>query len=184
MFEGTQENQTPEVEVNETQAQEAPQEASHAPTPDEVIAGLKDQLLRQMAETENVRKRAEREREEANKYAVTKFARDLLEVADNLTRAVESYEGDQEALSASAQTFLEGVKLTRQALFATFERYKIQKIDPQGQAFDHNFHQAMFEVPTNDHAPGTVVQVLQPGYVIHDRLLRPAMVGVAKALDA
>ena len=153
-----------------------------APTPDEVIAGLKDQLLRQMAETENVRKRAEREREEANKYAVTKFARDLLDVADNLSRAVESFEGDEAGASASVQTFLEGVKLTRQALFATFERYKIQKVDPQGQAFDHNFHQAMFEVPTNDHAPGTVVQVLQPGYVIHDRLLRPAMVGVAKAI--
>ena len=182
MSEDKQDFQTPEAEVEA--GQEAAQEAAGVPAPEDVIAGLKDQLLRQMAETENVRKRAEREREEANKYAVTKFARDLLEVADNLTRAVESYEGDHEALSASAQTFLEGVKLTRQALFATFERYKIQKIDPQGQSFDHNFHQAMFEVPTNDHAPGTVVQVLQPGYVIHDRLLRPAMVGVAKALDA
>jgi molecular chaperone GrpE len=177
------ETQDEMIEGTDTQeAEENVPEPSTAASTDDVIAGLKDQLLRQMAETENVRKRAERERDETAKYAVTKLARDLLEIADNLGRAIQAYGATDQSQSPETQTFLEGVKLTEKALMATFERYKIQKIDPKGEAFDHNFHQAMFEVPTSEHAPGTIVEVLQPGYVLHDRLLRPAMVGVAKAL--
>lgn len=177
-------NETPQEEnIVTSPEQEAAPVAPQDPSPEEMVAALKDQLLRQMAETENLRKRAERERDETARYAVTKLARDLLDVADNLGRALSAIEAEQETLTPSVQTFVEGVKMTQSALESTFERYKIQKINPKGEAFDHNFHQAMFEVPTNDQVPGTVVEVLQPGYVLHDRLLRPAMVGVSKALD-
>jgi molecular chaperone GrpE len=176
--------ETPQEENLETiPEQEVPSAAPQEPCAEEMMASLKDQLLRQMAETENLRKRAERERDETARYAVTKLARDLLDVADNLGRAVSAIEAGQETLSPGVQTFVEGVKMTQSALESTFERHKIQKINPKGEPFDHNFHQAMFEVPTGDHVPGTVMEVLQPGYVLHDRLLRPAMVGVAKALE-
>lgn len=139
----------------------------------------KDQWMRAVAEMENVRKRSEKEREDTARYAVTSFARDLLSVADNLRRAIESVEGDDS--SSSLATFKEGVELTEKELLNSFAKHGMKKIEPLGEKFDHNFHQAMFEVETADQAPGTVMQVMQSGYVIHDRLLRPAMVGVAKA---
>ena len=143
-------------------------------------ARYKDQALRAMAEAENVRRRAEREREDAAKYGVSQLARDLLPVADNLRRAIESVspEAQQDPVVAGLLT---GIQATERELVTALERRGIKRIDPVGEKFDPNFHQAVFEVPTNDQPPGTVVQVLQSGYVIHDRLLRPAMVGVAKA---
>jgi molecular chaperone GrpE len=142
------------------------------------LAETKDRLLRALAETENVRRRAERERSDASKYGAASFAKDLLNVADNLRRALDAAgedEGDERM-----KALLQGVAATERELLAAFERHGIRRIDPAGERFDHNLHQAMFEVENTGQAPGTVVQVLQPGYVMHDRLLRPAMVGVAK----
>ena len=143
---------------------------------DQQAAQLKDQLLRALAESENVRRRADRERADTAKYAITGFARDVLRVADNLRRTldtVEKGEGDLKAL-------VEGVEVTERDLMATLEHHEVKMIDPLGEKFDYNLHQAMFEVPDADKEPGTVVEVVQQGYVIADRLLRPAMVGVAK----
>jgi len=144
------------------------------------IAGLKDQLLRAVAETENVRRRAEREREEMAKYAVAGFARDVLTVADNLARALESVPEEAREADERLRNLCDGVEMTRRELDAILERHKIHRIEPMGQPFDHNYHQAMFEVEDTDAPPGTVVNVMQSGYLLHDRLLRPAMVGVAK----
>ncbi|MGD8327309.1 MAG: nucleotide exchange factor GrpE [Sphingomonadales bacterium] len=144
------------------------------------VADLKDRLLRAVAETENIRRRSEREKADASSYAVTGFARELLNVADNLRRALEAVTEEQKADSAFS-TVISGVEMTERELLAVFERHGIRKVIPEGEKFDHNLHQAMFEVPTNDTKPGTVCQVMQPGYVLKDRLLRPALVGVAKA---
>jgi molecular chaperone GrpE len=142
-------------------------------------AELKDRLLRALAETENVRRRAERERSDATKYGVTQFARDLLDIADNLRRALESMPESQ-ARDDVTRNLLAGVAATERALLAAFERHGIKRVDPKGERFDHNLHQAIFEAENTGKPAGTVVEVLQPGYLLHDRLLRPAMVGVAK----
>jgi len=143
-------------------------------------AQLKDQLLRALAETENVRRRAQREREDAGKYAITNFARDVLQVSDNLHRALEAIPASALAEDEALKNLHEGVTATERQLDAALERQQVKRIWPMGEKFDANLHQAMFEVPTFDHLPGTVVQVMQAGYLIHDRLLRPALVGVAK----
>lgn len=147
----------------------------------ETAQQLKDQLLRALAETENIRKRAVREREEALQYAVTNFARDLLVVADNLRRALDALPAeDEEKLPTEFKAMIDGVKLTEKELLSAFEKHKIRKINPLNEKFDHTYHQAMFEVETDDSSAGTIVEVLQPGYVLNNRLLRPAMVGVTK----
>lgn len=143
------------------------------------IVALKDQHLRALAEVENVRRRTTKEREDAVRYAAASVARDLLSVADNLRRAQESVP-DVEGQSEVVKTLIEGVAATERELLASFERNAIKQVSPLDQKFDHNFHQAIFEVENTGKPAGTVVQVLQPGYVLHDRLLRPAMVGVAK----
>jgi molecular chaperone GrpE len=144
------------------------------------IADLKDKLLRAVAETENVRRRAARDRDDANKYAITGFARDLLSVADNMLRAVASVPEDARKDDENLNTLLEGVELTQRELQTVFDRHGIRPIEPMGEKFDHNWHQAVVELPDPDAQPGTVVQVIQIGYAIADRLLRPAMVAVAK----
>ena len=143
------------------------------------LAEQKDRLLRALAETENVRRRAQREREDASKYAVAGFAKDLLSVADNLRRAIESLP-EPEVRDERTRSLLEGVAATERELLGVFERHGVKRIDPEGERFDHNFHQAIFEAERLGKPGGTVIEVLQPGYVLHDRLLRPAMVGVAK----
>jgi molecular chaperone GrpE len=143
------------------------------------LAEQKDRLLRALAETENVRRRAQREREDASKYAVTGFAKDMLSAADNLRRALESLP-EADVKDERTRSLLAGVAATERELLSVFERHGIRRIDPKGEPFDHNFHQAIFEAEREDQPTGTVVEVLQPGYVLHDRLLRPAMVGVAK----
>src|SRR5262245_5922631 len=143
-------------------------------------AQLKDQLLRALAEAENVRRRAQRVREDASKYAITNFARDVLQVSDNLHRALEAIPASALAADEALRNLHEGVTATERQLDAALERQQVKRIWPMGERFDANLHQAMFEVPTPDHQPGTVVQVMQAGYLIHDRLLRPALVGVAK----
>jgi molecular chaperone GrpE len=151
---------------------------------DAEIAKLKDQLLRALAETENTRRRAERDREDTAKFAVANFARDMLAVADNLKRAVDSVPADAKTGNTALATLLEGVELTDRQLQSLFEKHGIKPVAPLDQPFDPNFHQAMFEVPGTGKPGGTVVQVLQPGFTIHGRLLRPALVGVAKGEPA
>ena len=143
------------------------------------LADAQDRLLRALAETENVRRRAQRERSDAEKYGLAKFAGDLLSVADNLRRALDSLP-EAEAKDDRTRGLLEGVAATERELLAAFERHGLKRIDPKGERFDHNFHQAVFEIENSGRPAGTIVEVLQPGYVVHDRLLRPAMVGVAK----
>ena len=140
---------------------------------------FKDKALRAMAEVENIRRRAQREREDAVKYAATSIARDLLSTADNLRRALASVNEAQIA-DESTKSLLTGVAATERELLSAFEKNGIKRLDPKGERFDHNFHQAIFEVENTGKPAGTIVEVLQPGYVLHDRLLRPAMVGVAK----
>jgi molecular chaperone GrpE len=144
-------------------------------------ADLKDRVLRAMAETENLRKRAEREKAEATLYAATNFARDLLSVGDSLSKALEIM--DEEArvnADESTRNFIEGIELTRRELLNSFQKHGIVEVNPVDEKFDPNFHQAMFEVPGSGKPNGTVVQVVQTGYKIGERVLRPALVGVAK----
>jgi molecular chaperone GrpE len=143
------------------------------------LAEYKDRLLRALAETENVRRRAQRDREDASKYAIAGFAKDLLSAADNLGRALESLP-EAQAKDERTRSLIAGVAATERELLGVFERHGIKRIDPKGECFDHNLHQAIFETERPDQPSGSVVEVLQPGYVLHDRLLRPAMVGVAK----
>ncbi|MDC0348945.1 nucleotide exchange factor GrpE [Alphaproteobacteria bacterium] len=147
------------------------------------VAQVKDQLLRTMAELENTRKRAERENSEARKYAITGFSKDLLTVLDTLDRALESVPEEEKSENSFLKTICEGVDLTRGEMSKVLSKHKISKIIPKGEKFDHNFHQAVVEVPTDECDPGMVVDILQPGYIIEDRLLRPAMVTVSKKKD-
>lgn len=146
---------------------------------DAEIAALKDQALRALAETENTRRRSERELQDMSKYAVTGFARDLVSVLENLQRAVDSIPAEMKESQPAVKNLALGVEMTLNELLGAFGKHGIKRIDPMGQKFDHNFHQAVAQIDTPDAEGGTVVQVLQAGYVIHDRLLRPAMVGVA-----
>ena len=147
----------------------------------EQVSELKDQLLRSVAELDNYRKRAEREKEQLRKFGIANFAKDLLSVADNLRRAVESGPSDLEGADESVKNLIVGVEMTEKELLNAFEKNGVRKIDPAGEKFDYNFHQAMFEVETDKEKPGVVMQVLQPGYAIEDRVLRAAMVGVSKS---
>ena len=165
----------------DTEAADAGDEpASEVDTLRAEVTSLKDQLLRALAENENTRRRAERDREDATKFAVSNFARDMVGIADDLSRALDSLPEDQASEDGPLKTLVDGVEITRRNLSAAFHRQHISRIDPEGEKFDHNLHEAMFEVETDDKEPGTVVQVIQHGYKIHDRLLRPARVGVAK----
>ena len=144
------------------------------------ISELKDQFLRAAAETENLRKRADREREQTRKFGIANFAKELLSAADNLRRALESAPEDLDNADEAVRNLIVGIEMTERELLAAFQKHGIRRIQPLGEKFDYNFHQAMFEVEDSDEEPGTVVQVLQPGYAIEDRVLRAAMVGVAK----
>jgi molecular chaperone GrpE len=182
---------TPEKPVEESAAapQAAPPEASPAAEPpkpsreaelEAELARFKENTIRQLAEVENARKRAERDIEEARKFAVSSFARDLVPVADNLRRALDSIPVEQRESTPAMKNLFIGVEATERQLLGTFEKFGVQPILAMGQPFDPNFHQAMQEVETADAPPGTVVQVYQTGFTIADRLLRPALVVVAK----
>ena len=148
---------------------------------------LKDQLLRALAESENTRRRSERDVQAAKKYGHTGLARDLVGAIDNLARALDIMKKDDfEAgtLSEAMTNVVTGIELSWTEIMSITEKHGIKQINPAGEKFDYNFHQAMFEVPTADTPPGMVVEVMQHGYVLHDRLLRPAMVGVSKAPEA
>ena len=142
---------------------------------------LKDRALRTAAEMENLRRRTARDVHDARAYAVANFARDMLSVSDNLRRALDAIPAEAKASGDAGFTALiDGVELTERAMLSAMERHGVKKLAPEGEKFDPNFHQAMFEVPNPDVPANTVVQVVQPGYSIGERVLRPAMVGVAK----
>ena len=144
-------------------------------------ADLKDRLLRTLADMENLRRRTEREVADARVYAVTNFARDIVGVADSMERAMKALDdGLRAKADEGVKALLDGVELTERELLKVLEKHGITKLEPQGQKFDPNMHQAMFEMPDASVPAGTVVQVVQPGYKIGERVLRPAMVGIAK----
>lgn len=159
--------------------------ADTAPDPVEVlkaeVEGLRDQRLRALAEAENIRRRAERDLAEASQYAVTKFARDMLAIADNFSRALAACPPDLRATAdPQIKAVLDGVEATDRQLMGTLERYGVKPVSTEDGKFDPNLHQAIAEVPGNGKPPGTIVDVVQSGYMIGDRLLRPAMVTVAR----
>ena len=166
--------------LGETAEGEAEGEVKVEPTPEDQVRDLKDQLLRALAESENTRRRAQREKEDTAKYAITNFARDVLSVSDNLARALDAVPQETRASSDAMEALYQGVELTQRELQTAMERHGIKQLEPLDEKFDHNLHQAMFEIESADSEPGTVVQVVQAGYVIGERLLRPAMVAVAK----
>lgn len=175
------EARSPEAETVEPEGASVAEPDAVEPSAEQRLAAenaeLKDRMLRLAAEMENLRKRTEREVREARQYAVSGFARDMLGVADNMRRAIEAVpDSEREA----ASTLLEGVEMTERELLNAFERHGLKRLEPQGEKFDPNIHQAMFEVPDPSVPSGTVVQVVQSGYMIADRVLRPAMVGVSK----
>jgi molecular chaperone GrpE len=145
---------------------------------------LKDQLLRALADTENMRRRSEREATNVRKYGHTPFARDLVGAIDNLARVVESAPENLDQADETVKSLITGIQLSWTELQSVIEKHGIKRVEPIGEKFDYNLHQAMFEVPSNDQPSGMVLEVVQHGYVLHDRLLRPAMVGVSKIGDA
>lgn len=165
--------QAPALEMTEEQQRIADLETE--------IADLKDSALRAMADADNARKRAARDVSDSRKYGATGLARDILTVADNLGRALQAVPDVPREEDETLFNLRAGVDLTLQEMLQALERHGVKKVTPEtGERFDHNRHQAMFEVPTDELAPGAVAQVVQDGYVIHDRLLRPALVGVAR----
>lgn len=161
-----------------------------APTSDDPIAQLtkerddiRDKMMRALAEAENTRKRAEKMQSDTQKYAVAGFAKDMLDIADNLRRALDAISEEQLA-DDTVKLLHEGVAATERVMLSNFEKHGIEKIEPTSGKFDPNFHEVMFEAPTPGKQTGEIIQLLEPGYVLHGRLLRPARVGVAKAADA
>ena len=144
------------------------------------LAAAKDSLLRSLAEQDNIRRQGRRDRDETARYAVAGFAGDLLTTADNLERAIASVPQDRR-LDGTIAGLLAGVEATQRALLESFARHGLHRLDPIGRPFDPHRHEASFEVADDDQPPGTVVSVIQPGYTHHDRLLRPALVGISKA---
>jgi len=143
-------------------------------------AAMKDQLMRAVAETENIRKRSERAIADARKYAVTSIARDMVSVSENLKLALQNISEEARAQDDNLRGLAEGVEMTYNELLRVFGQHGITRLEPVGEKFDHNFHQAVAQVDDPQAVPGTIIQVLQAGYIIKDRLLRPAMVTVAK----
>ena len=180
-----QDLENPTLEKEE-QLSESPKEKEEEVSPEDLIeklneeiSGLKDQRLRAIAELENFRKRAEKDQSDALKYGISNFAKEIINIRDNIERAQSSI--SEEAKNNEAiKSVIEGIDLIAQSVVSTFEKIGIKKIESLNEKFDHNLHQAMMEIENDDLEPGTIVQELIPGYTLHDRLLRPAMVGVSK----
>ena len=164
-----------------SESSEPAQEEVAEPSLEDRLAETNDQLLRALAELENTRRRADRDRAEALKYGAASFARDMLGVADNLQRALGAVaELDQETLPDAAKSLLEGVAATERDLIASLGRHKVQPLSPMGEKFDPNQHEAMFEAPGTGQPAGTIIEIIETGYMMDERLLRPAKVGIAK----
>ena len=147
------------------------------------IKELNDKLMLTLADSENLRKRTLKEVEQAKKYSHISFVRDLVSSVDNLKRALDSVPEDKSNLSDPIKNLILGLEIVEKEIVATLEKNNIKQISPLGEKFDYNFHQAMFEIPTNDYDPGSVVEVSQNGYLLYDRLVRPAMVGISKKIE-
>ena len=180
-----QDLETPTSETKE-QAPDQEQETEEVETSEDIIAklneeitNLKDQRLRAIAELENFRKRAEKDQSDALKYGVSNFAKEIINISDNIERAQSSIP-EEAKNNETIKPVIEGIDLIAQSVVTTFEKIGIKKIESLNEKFDHNLHQAMMEIEKDDLEPGTIVQELIPGYTLHDRLLRPAMVGVSK----
>ena len=157
------------------------EEPSELETLQQENAGLKDRLLRGLAEMENLRRRTEREVADAKTYGIANFARDMLGVADNLRRALDHLPAEaRESADAATKSLIEGVEVTERDFLSRLTRHGVKKLEPQGERFDPNVHEALFEVPDENVPAGTVMQVVESGYTIGDRVLRPAKVGVSK----
>ena len=143
------------------------------------IKDLKDQLLRSLAENENLRKRTAKEIEQIKKYGHISLLRDFLNVVDNMERAVKSSTSEKQS-ETSLKNLIDGIEIVLKEMKSLLDKNQIKKIEPLHEKFDYNFHQAMFEAPSSDYEEGLIIDVIQPGYVLHDRLIRPAMVGVSK----
>lgn len=174
----------PEIEAND-QLQASPLDQDDASVRIQILEQelerTKDQMMRAAAETDNIRKRALREREDAAKYAVSGFSKDLLSVADNLRRALQAIPPEMAQSSPEIKNLCSGIEATERELLRTFEKNGIQKIEPIDERFDPNFHEVMFEAVIPNKPAGTVIQVIEAGYVLNGRLLRPARVGVSKS---
>ena len=148
---------------------------------EEKLEDAENRILRTLAETENLRKRYEREKEDLSNYVISNFAKETLSILDNIQRALNSIKTDKlKDNDENISKFVEGIELTEKQIITIFEKFKIEKVESLDANFDPNIHQAMFEVKSEDKEPGTVVEVVQEGYKIGDRLLRPALVGVSK----
>ena len=168
-------------EVAQASADASEQSAQQSTALEREHTETKDRLLRALAEMENLRKRTEREVADSRLYSVTSFARDLLIVADNMRRALDTVTPElRESAESSVKSLIEGVELTERELLKALEKNGVRQFTPQGEKFDPNVHQAMFEIPDATVPAGSVVQVVQPGYMLGDRVLRPALVGVSK----
>jgi molecular chaperone GrpE len=178
-------DQTARVKEEARQTSAGASEQAQAPEPSTALerehAEMKDRLLRALAEMENLRKRTEREIADSRLYSVTSFARDLLVVADNMRRALETVPPElRNTAESGVKALIDGVELTERELLKALEKNGVRQFTPQGEKFDPNVHQAMFEIPDATVPAGSVGQVVQPGYMIGDRVLRPALVGVSK----
>ena len=160
--------------------QDGPGEAAQEPNLEDRLAAANDQLLRSLAELENTRKRAERDRAEALKYGAMSFARDMLGVADNFQRALKAVDDMAEEVPEAMRGLLDGIAATQRDLLAALARHKVTPLDPMGEKFDPNMHEAMFEAPGTGQESGTIIEVIETGYMMEARLLRPAKVGIAK----
>ena len=148
------------------------------------VVDLKDQLMRSLADGENLRKRTQKDIEHAKKYSHISFIKELVSSVDNLQRALQSIPEDTSSLPEPIKNLIIGLEIVEKEVISTLEKHNVKQINPLGEKFDYNFHQAMFEVVTNEYDSGTVVEVSQKGYLLYDRLVRPAMVGIAKKIDA
>jgi molecular chaperone GrpE len=178
-------DQTARVEEDGRETQAGSPEQAQAAAPSTALerehAEMKDRLLRTLAEMENLRKRTEREIADSRLYSVTSFARDMLVVADNMRRALEAVTPElRSTAETGVKALIDGIELTERELLKALEKNGVRQFTPQGEKFDPNLHQAMFEIPDATVPAGSVVQVVQPGYMIGDRVLRPALVGVSK----
>ena len=166
--------------INDNDSNNINENLSEEKSIEEKLAEAQEQVLRTLADSENLRRRLEREKEDLGNYIVSNFAKEILAVVDNLQRAIKSIEDKKEDKNALS-TFVEGIELTEKQLISSLEKFKINKINTINEPFDPNLHQAMFEVEGNDYESGKISEVIQDGYTIGDRLLRPAMVGVFKS---
>ena len=181
----TEEAQNEELQ-EELQTEDKPEIIEPVVTEAEEINDLKNQLLRTLADNENNRRRYEKEKEDLSTYIISNFAKEMLSVLDNLQRAIEvssKINTEDDKIDKNTLDFIEGVKLTEKQLSSINEKFKITKVDSLNNKFDPNMHQAMFEIENDDEEEGTILQVIQDGFKIEDRLLRPALVGVSKKIS-